>query len=1306
MRIALASLFSPTEYPNSSYRPRKMLSNIILRIQRELSLEAVLEHYKCKASRDVPGRYFCPLRRCVGDKYPHFVIDTSRQRDQYGKPIDLTHHVNKDVAPQIHWVCEHSHTEGYGSIELLSAILGYTTELGKLTRDQWVSILREAADIMGLPMRELDTEARNGFLSVMPAQDEWTLRLADDFSPEALRVLALDGMEGISTKDICRELHETFGLWQVEKYITAHQAPVEGGTSSAQHVSYERRSHALFPMFAFCYDQSGEPLTENPEKHEGCWVARIVMPAFLRTPGEDFEWRADFWTAINTPDHDPRGTARAFVRECSLFGDIVVSDIVNSTEPVGQIVEERQTGEELVTEKEVEEEEEQFDRKGNPTGKTKTVIKVVEMEPEELRLNKCVLCRTPLDAVTTYMWLNYPRKRLPNGYHKNNYWHVAWLANDQMMLNIFENNQLRRVAIDTFELFGNDRSEIMMANTNAIRYTYLRLCMLPTSLTSMDRVDGGIGILHQPHTPTDFFRYYTPSMDELARNMLIVGSDTGCLSLLLQRELNGSSALKPFTRNNKKKQHAGERGYSYEINMAAAWQMMSNMGYCRSLKPGSRDTIGQCYRIDGHFIYELEPDSVMADMRRALEDYAKADTDGVQQGDTEDIEMKINAILRCKDLQFARNVTKLPLMAMPKSESYGPELDYFFFRNGALEITPTRITFRLYDELPFLVYRTQIQEWDYHQPFFGKHSPIKIERNPEYVRKQREYDEALRAGQLSSGELFDMKQALDDFGAVHQWQITVKPTEALDQRIIVPSSIRNDTEHNQWLQWWPIMRLLRCFSNEEWQREEDGRFTDNDRQVLVARMANMLYTIGRSLYRYKGKSQVMPYFLENTVSREGKAEGGSGKSTLVQQIFSYVRYVCNVEAKNISANDDFAKNFSDFIFHRDDVVHIEDYPKRPIDPLFNYATTGFKLKRLYENPVTIPHEEAPQIAITSNFMTQATDDSTLGRVQFAGMSHYFSRYIPVLNKPGRGFDTIWPDFSAKPLEARPSERNQVIYALAKCVQFCMTCELLNTRPVVPGSNLLERLSRTEMGDSFYDWMVAFLQKDYIYNVPIAINEIFADYRRYLDPSKARYEMVSRTRFYENLQKYCAKPAHGVLFMPIRPWLTKSEQNRSKKSVEDGSEKSYLRKSSAWLTRAFVDDKGHLHHARVLSKNAGENTATGGAVWFSRRGHEPKDAEEFQHMLDAFLAAPDPEPILDENDQPITEAVYGQWTMLNTEEEAEIIRKAGGVRRYTPAERERAINDPVTPSLACLGEVITGPKVTGGEVAPGQDDLPF
>ena len=1287
-----------------------MLPNLVQRIESSLRIEDVLSHYKAYAARRegvvVEGRYYCPLRRCQGDRRPHFVVSNDRAIDQYGKPIDLERHVNKDVVVRRRWECEHSHTSGYGSLSLIAAILGLPCDLAMLSRDELCRVLIAATDICGLPHSELDEPNRNGWLLVNQPAAQWTIRLAEGFTPEALTAMGIMGMEGIETDCIVNELHRTFGLWQVEKYITAGCYPSNDHTEAA-FKSYERRAHALFQMLAFCYDAAtGLPLTENPEKRTEPWVARIVMPGFVRRAGEDFDWRSDFWTSFGVDNH--RGAVRDFRRRFSIFGDVVAMEVsrlgaaaTDDAEPrkyesALDVVKEYATGETLELEEEVEEEVPVVDKKtGKETGKFKLEIIKVPKSNDDIKLQKCVMCKSPLDAVCSYMWLNYPRLRLPNGMHKNNYWHVAWLAHDSQLLNIFENVLLRRVAIDTFELFGNDRAEISLANTNALRYNYLRLCMLPTSMSEMDAVDSGMGLRHVPHTPIDFFRYYDPTPDELARNMLIVGSDAGCKSLMLQKELNGSSALKPFTQTQRKKRVAGEKSYTYDINMAAAWQMMINKGYCRSLMPNAKkNTIGQCYRIDGHFVYELEPDSVMADMRKTLEDYAKDNAT-----DPEDAEMMMNAMLRCKDLQYSRNITRLPLMAMPRSESYGPKLDYFFFRNGALEITPEHITFRSYHDLEFLVYQSQVLPFDYQQPFYGQHSPITIRQSAEYDKMQREYDEARRSGEKSPEEIFDLKQRLHDLSLLGRWEISIRPTEQLDDRIVVPKAVADDTQHNEWLRWWPFLRLLRCFANEEYAKEESGLFVDGDRRALMARMANLMFTLGRCIFRYRGV-QYMPYFLENTVDREGKAQGGSGKSVLIEHFVKFVRYVCNVNGKDIKDNGDFAKNFSNFVQHKHDVVHIEDFPKMAIDPLFNYASGTFRARSLFENPVEIDHSESPNIVITSNFMVQSTDESSLGRVQFGGMSHYFSREVVLMNKEGRKLDTIMPDIhiNGDAMDYTPEQRGQIIYTLAKCLQFTMICTGLNVQVAVPGTDLLERLSRTEMGDSFYDWFTNFLQKPHIYNVPIAINEIFNDYRRYLDPSKARMEMVSRTKFYENLQKFCAKPAHGVLFMPIKPFLTTSEINRSRKKAEDGSEKSYLRKGSCWFTRTFVDDKGRVHHARVLSKNAGEGSVTGGAVWFSKRGHEPKTEAEFQQMLDAFMLAPDPEPILDENEQPITEAVYSQWQMLNTEEEADIIRKAGGTRR--------PITLPQANATAPASPIPPGSYNVGGEAVPDNGELPF
>ena len=1292
-------------------------------MERALTLEGILEHYKARAAREQGmgesvTRYFCPLRRCQGDKRPHFIVDKGKAIDQYGKPIDFTHHVNKSVVVRYHWRCEHSHTEGYGTMSLMAAILGFPSDLSRLSRDQWVKLITAARDVCGVPCTELEPNNRNGWLLEYAPTQQWSIRLADDFTPEAMRLLAVDGMEGIDTETIIDEMHQMFGLWQVEKYTTAGCYPSSDHTAAA-FKSYERRAHALFPVFAFCYDcETGLPLTENPEKREEPWVARIVMPAFLRQPGEDFDWRADFWTAFGTDD--ARGTVQEFRRRFPIYGDVVAMECSRIAKPdeltpeaarsqmkvsdveddksqtamyASDIVSYYETGETLVTQKEQEV------TTTNEKGKEKTEIKPVPMEPWEVKLNKCVLMKSPLDAVTAYLWLNYPRMRLPKGLHQNNYWHVAWLAHDSMQLNIFENNQLRRVANDTFELFGNERAEIALANTNALRYNYLRLCMLPTLMSEMKPVDSGLGIQHVPHTPIDFFRYYELTTDEQARNMLIVGREVGAKAVMLQRELVSSSAMRPFTQVPKKKKSPGEKSYTYDINMNSAWQMMSNKGYCRALLPNKkRDTIGQCYRIDGHFIYELNADSVMADMRKSLEDYAKDNA-----VDSEDAEMMLNAMLRCKDLQYSRNITRLPLIAMPEDDSYSSHLDYIFLHNGALQVTPESILFKKYADLDFLIYRSMVLPFDYVQPFVSK-APISCNMSEEFIVLQQQYELLRKDVNASTDQLFDLKRRLQDKSVVGRWDLRIVPTEAeIDDRIVVPKTILADTKHNEWLRWWPFLRLLRCMANEHFAEEEAGRFVESDYRELNARILNLCFTIGTSLLRDRSV-QYMPFFLENTVDREGKAQGGSGKSVLVEHFFKFVRFVCNVNAKDLKETGDFARNFANFIAHHHSVVHFEDLPKMHIDPFFNYATGTFVSRSLFENPVEIGHKRSPVLVFTSNFMVQSTDESSLGRVQFGGVSHYFCREVAMMNKDGRRLDTIMPDIHINADQSDfgtvydDDQRSQIIYTLAWCMQFAMRCRNMNIQIPVPGSDLLERLSRTEMGDSFYDWFTNFLQKPHIYNVPIAINEIFNSYRAYLDPSKARIEQVSRTRFYENMQKYCAKPAHGVLFMPIKPYLTTSEQNRSKKKSDDGTEKSYLRKYSSWLTRSFLDDQGRVHHARVLSKNAGASAATGGAVWFSQRGKEPKDADEFRQMVDAFLQAPDPEPILDADEQPITEAVYGQWTMLNTEEEAEIIRKAGGVRR--PVAIPAAT--PATP----ITTPVTGSGVTGGEVAPGQDDLPF
>ena len=1270
-----------------------MLPQTLIDFERKLTIEDILQHYKAGKAQSQSGtdctRYFCPFARCQGDRVPHFVVEHNKVKTFVAHRNDAAHGGIAEVVRMEHWRCDRSHIDGYGVVSLVAAIKGLEVDPQRRSRDEWMQVLNELKSIGGWPVVETDDANRNGILLENRGQSQWRVTLADGFTPEAFYALGIDQLQGVDPEKVVRMMQQKFGLYQVEKYIMPQGYP-NGGDKS-----YERRATALFPIFALCYDlESGLPLSRRPAANSR-YVARIVMPNFVRIPGTDFDWRSDFWCVVGSDNHVAE--YHDFRSANHLFGDVDAMTVMQTQDAkaVADAI-----GEEVKLQKEEMQEVDVLDRKGMPTGKTKMELQSIDLETDEIRLNKCVLVRTPLDGIAAYLHLNYPRIRMTNDEgdcmsrkYANSFWHVAWLRGADMELNTLESMLLRRVATDTFELFGNDRSEICQANNNAIRNNELRMCLLPTSMSEMSAVDGGAGRRYTPHSPIDFFRYYEPTDNEKARNMLIIGRDYGIKAIMLQKELNVSSKLEPFTRKPKAKHNPGEKPYEYQLNMAAAWRMMVNAGYCRSIPQGSRSLVGECHRVDGHFVYDLEPEDVMVAMQNMLLDYIKDNA----HDDPVDAEMMSNQVLNSKAFAYTTHVTQLPILQMPSSDSYGPDIDYLFYRNGALEITPHGTVFRQYSDIDFLVYRSHIIPIDYHRPYNGV-DPIQIGENPEYVRMEQDYEKARQSGTLTDDELTAMRQKIRDFGQLNRWQISITPTEAkIDPRIVVGRRVMEDTAHNEWLRYWPVLRILRCFANEDWAKEEDGKFTDLDRQTLNARMANIFYAIGCCLCRYRGIDQLIPYFLENAVDKEGKAQGGSGKTTLCKLMFPFVRHVCQVSGKNLDKSSDFGTNFTSYVHNHHNIIYIDDYENSDFKKLYTYANGDVTIRYMYKQEVTIPSSESPKICITSNYMVKSTDESSLGRIIFAGMSRYFHRSVEEMGKEGRGIDSIAPGFFI-PDDIRkfPEEwANQIIHTFASCMRLYMMASARRCKITSPGSNLLERISRTELGDTFYDWAQNFFCRDYIYNVPIAINEIFAEYRDYMDPSKARFEMVSRTKFYENLQKYCATPGNGVSFMPIRPFLSASDFNRSSTTrPKNGTEKSYLRKGSAWLTRKFADPDGHLHYVRVLSKNAGKDPKTGGAVWFSRRGEEPKDELDMKRMIDEFMAAPDPAPIIDEDGNPVLSPAEN-WQLLNTDEEAKLIREAGGVRRIFATQSQPQSSSTQSASTT----------TTPGE-APPNDDLPF
>ena len=103
---------------------------------------------------------------------------------------------------------------------------------------------------------------------------------------------------------------------------------------------------------------------------------------------------------------------------------------------------------------------------------------------------------------------------------------------------------------------------------------------------------------------------------------------------------------------------------------------------------------------------------------------------------------------------------------------------------------------------------------------------------------------------------------------------------------------------------WPILRIVRGFSNTLWERERDvqrskEKLTDDERAVMNAHFANMLSGIGRLCYRsWEGMQNVCPYLLEDNIADEKQASGGSGKSVLVNLVVGSAVNVFCVDMKD------------------------------------------------------------------------------------------------------------------------------------------------------------------------------------------------------------------------------------------------------------------------------------------------------------------------------------------------------------------------------------------------------------------------
>lgn len=1137
--------------------------------------------------------------------------------------------------------------QGYGAISLVARLLGIPND--RVNRRRIVQTIVEVCDIQAPWVAD---EYNNGISTYVNGQKNVSVVLSEEFSAEALEMLGCrverlyketstgkrlplcnDKGEGVyqysfgpnfgrSTKgnnfnlDL---LHREFGLYEVISYVTRqfwHDKAL---------VSRERKSHPLFPIFCFVRRAT------DADGVERTW-GEVYQPEWSGAEGKGSERAQWLWYDATL---DSRQVNQLFL------GD-EVSQRMLSGATAADAVREVGTGETLVTTKQVESEDENGKR----------VMEDVDIDPEDVRVTNAVLCTDGLNAVSCYYALNAISHTHSYAPYNDIFYHVVWPHEGDKSLKGYALKRLRKMATNLYLMYACDNEGKRNAFKVCKRFTELRMATLPDRLAEYFSVYRG-GRLTRAADIRAFFAAYRMTEEE----QMSYDDD---LNLLFLSLFTKALPIEPLVYKPTFDKKTGKlKDYEYRVDSACLWQFMATEGYAREVDRNSTNIIGRYIHLDGCFVKELDAKSIIASALNALTEYAQRQA----RPGTDDFRKMRNAIITSRDIIEAK-ASNLPVMDVDYRSGYGPQLDHFFYRNGALRITPDEITFVPYSQVNFCVDKAEILPFDFEMPCARGEEPFTITENPEYAQRVKALAEHRRDTEgYTQVQIQQEERELQVWAQMHRWLFDFGGRPVGD--------------------WWQPLQVLRCFANEEHEAEAElqragQEFSDEQVRALEARLANILYSLGRPLFRYRGGgTNYMPYITENRNSVNDRAEGGSGKSLFVNLFMGCSGKIYKVNTRNMRPDSDIALFLDQFTPHCYRVIHWEDWPSGiKIDPLYNYVTSGFEFRQRHKDTVRVPLAESPGHVITSNFQQTYDDPSSSGRVVPTGFSHRFNRGDVRKNKPQQKVSDVMPGLRDNAEDMDIRLRSQIAYINAMAVQFCMKT---TDRVLPPMADLNERSQKKAMGDTFIQWAKEFFSHDYNFLCPIDVPTIFSEYIELCDTSEDKKTKFSQATFRKKVAEYCAD--NGYVCTPEA--CLDSATERAKK---------YMR-VKAWCKRSYFDDEQVWGPNR--KKEIRELAQSQQALFFVKTEEEAKllTPERVRELQREFYAKPDPSPYIDpETGQPyvLTEEEQSDWDIY-------MLKRQGN---YTKANKLSSERD------ASVAGVAAADKHKTGEVEVKTADLPF
>ena len=358
-------------------------------------------------------------------------------------------------------------------------------------------------------------------------------------------------------------------------------------------------------------------------------------------------------------------------------------------------------------------------------------------------------------------------------------------------------------------------------------------------------------------------------------------------------------------------------------------------------------------------------------------------------------------------------------------------------------------------------------------------------------------------------------------------------------------------------------------SNHRFDIAGDG-LTDMEIREQKQNLVNKIFAFGYMLHHYKSPSRAWaPMAMDNKIGSEDECNGRSGKSFFFK-VLSYLMKTVKLSGRNPKLMDN--PHVFDQVTQHTDLLLLDDCDRYLNTGLFyDNITSDMTVNPKNNKSFSIPFEDSPKLAFTTNYVPSDFDPSSEARLIYMVFSDYYHQkteendYIDSRSiRDDFGMDLYGRSYSEE-------DWNDDINFWLQCCRFylSMSEEAVKINP--PMMNIVKRKYKADMGANFEDWATGYFSLEGLnLDKPIPRESVLNDYMNY-----SKVTRITTQSFTRKLKA----------FINLCPWIAElnpkelcNSSGRIQTSIDTGSgirktlDMIYLRSAGTPVTGVTTDNE--------------------------------------------------------------------------------------------------------------------------------------